>query len=133
MAKETKTVSLRLPVEQVEWLATRGDSINQEVVAAIEKLRLAEKYADREIHDAFTAAEWSYLRDALNGTVVAGDYRFSRSSLCASIEDAGRYDRMDEKWDVRPGDLVEKVVKLPSAGIEAVYRSVESYWSTAAS
>lgn len=129
MAKETKTVSLRLPVEQVEWLMKNEESINQAIVNAIDRLRIIEKYAERDIAGKFTPEEWSYLADALNGTIAEGDFRYRSFALIAQIEDCAEYDGLDKKWNVDVKQFCEKVKGLSSASIDAIFRRVEKYWN----
>lgn len=129
MAKETKTVSLRLPVEQVEWLTKNEESINQAVINTIDRLRMIEKYADRDIAGKFTPEEWCYLADSLNGTLVDGDFRYLNAALVAGIEDSATYDGLDKKWGVDVAAFTDKIKSLSSSGVEAVYRRVEAFWN----
>lgn len=130
MAKETKNVTLRLPVHVVEYLEKSDYSINQAVIDAVEKLEMVEKYADRDIQNKFTEAEWKYLADSLNGTMVEGDFRFYSAALTANIEDSARYDGLDTKWDVDPEQLTTKIKALSSSAIDAIHRRVERFWNT---
>lgn len=130
MAKETKTVSLRLPVEQVEWLTKNEESINQAVINTIDRLQLIEKYADRDIMGRFTPEEWCYLADSLNGTLTKGDFRYQNVALIAQIEDSSIYDGLDKKWGVDAKSFCEKVKDLSSASVEAVFRRVEAFWNS---
>lgn len=129
MAKETKTVSLRLPVEQVEWLMKSEESINQAVVSAIERLQMIEKYADRDIAGKFSPEEWSYLADSLNGSIVEGDFRFRSVALAANVEDSATYDGLDKKWGVDVAAFAEKIKSLSASSVEAVFRRVEAFWN----
>lgn len=129
MAKETRTVNLRLPVEQVEYLTKDGTSINQAVVVAISKVQWMEKYADRDIANVFSPADWKYMADSLNGTLVEGDFRYSAAALCASVVDSATYDGLHEKWGVDVKQLTNKIASLSSSAIEAIYRRVETYWN----
>lgn len=129
MAKETKTVSLRLPVEQVEWLTKSEESINQAVINTIERLQMIEKYADRDISGKFTPEEWNYLADSLNGSIVEGDFRFRSFALAANVEDSAEYDGLDKKWGVNVATLTDKIKSLSSSSVEAVFRRVEAFWN----
>lgn len=100
MAKETKTVTLRLPVEQVEWLTKNEGSINQAVINTIDRLQLIEKYTDRDIMGKFTPAEWSFLADSLNGVITEGDFRYLNAVLVAQIEDSATYDGMELQYNL---------------------------------
>lgn len=128
MAKETKTITLRLPVEQMEYLEQFDCSTNQAVVDLIDKVKAIEKYADRDIQGVFSAEEWKYLADSLNGTMVEGDFRYLKGALVASVEDSATYDSLDQKWGVDVNALSDKINGLSSSAIEAIYRRVENYW-----
>lgn len=129
MANETKTVSLRLPIEQVEWLTREGDSINQAVVNAIERLQMIERYADRDIAHKFSKEEWCFLADSLNGSITEGDYRYISFALVAHNNDSVEYDGLDAKWGVDVTKLNSKIMTLSSSGIEAIYRRIEAFWA----
>lgn len=126
MAKETKTITLRLPVEQMEYLEQFEGSTNQTVVDLIDKVRTIEKYADRDIQGVFSEAEWKYLADSLNGTMVDGDFRYFKCALIAYVEDSATYDNLDKGVDVKA--LSDKINALSSSAVEAIYRRVENYW-----
>lgn len=133
MAKETKTVTLRLPVEQVEYLEQFEGSLNQTIVDLIDKVRTIEKYADRDIQGVFSEEEWKYLADSLNGTFVDGDFRYSKGALIAGVEDSATYDGLDKKWGVELDVLRNKINGLSSSAIEAIYRRVEDFWKNSKS
>lgn len=128
MAKETKTITLRLPVEQMEYLDQFEGSTNQAVVDLIDKVKTIEKYADRDIQGVFSEAEWKFLADSLNGTMVEGDFRYIKGALVAGVEDSAQYDSLDKKWGVDVKILRNKINALSSSAIEAIYRRVENYW-----
>lgn len=129
MAKETKTVTLRLPAEQVEWLTKNEESINQAVINTIDRLQLIEKYADRDIMGKFTPGEWSFLADSLNGTIAEGNFRYLNAALVAQIEDSANYDGLDKAWNIDVPAFCAKIMALTSASIEAIYRRVEDFWA----
>lgn len=128
MAKETKTITLRLPVEQMEYLEQFDCSTNQAVVDLIDKVKTIDKYADRDIQGVFSESEWKYLADSLNGTMVEGDFRFMKGALVAGVEDSATYDNLDKKWGVSVKTLSDKINALSSSAIEAIYRRVENFW-----
>ena len=128
MAKETKTVNLRLPVEQMEYLEKYETSINQTIVDIIDRIRMVEKYADRDIQGVFTEDEWKYMVDSLNGTMVEGDFRYYAQAINANIVDSATYDGLDKKWNVDIKQLTDKLSKLSSSAIEAIHRRIEAFW-----
>lgn len=129
MAKETKTVNLRIPAEQIEYLEKFDSSINQTIVEIIDRIRMIERYADRDIKGVFTEAEWKYMADSLNGTLVEGDFRYYAAALNAGLEDSATYEGLDEKWCVNTNQLTDKVSKMSSSAIEAIHRRVEAFWA----
>lgn len=128
MAKETKTVNLRIPAEQIEYLEKFDSSINQTIVEIIDRIRMIERYADRDIKGVFTEAEWKYMADSLNGTLVEGDFRYYAAALNAGLEDSATYDGLDKKWNVDVKVLTDKISNLSSSAIEAIHRRVEEFW-----
>lgn len=126
---EKKTVSLRLPVDMVEYL-DRGQGINQGVINAVAQLRQHERYADMEIKGKFTGDEWKFLAASLNGTLTLDDFRFSPAALIAHCEDSETYEGLASQWRVDLKTLAGKIGALTAAQVEALYRRVERYWAT---
>ncbi|MBQ0156392.1 MAG: hypothetical protein KBT22_07445 [Bacteroidales bacterium] len=124
---ETKTITIRVPLEHMEWLESRGKGLNGAIVECIEKVAYIEKYAMRDLKGKFTPAEWSYIVSSLMDIAVEGNYRYVSSVLIACLEDANKYDNMGEKCNVDVNALCEKIRNLSCASIEAIYRRVESF------
>lgn len=72
-----------------------------------------------------SSAEWSLLRDALNGTII--ESWWSGHTLAAEIEDACD-DGLAEKWHVDSAALVERLIALSPAQVLAVCDAVEQWW-----
>lgn len=125
---KTKTVSLRIPAEQMEYLDKYETSINQTIVDIIDRIRMIERYADRDVQGVFTEDEWKYMADSLNGTITEGDFRYFAQALNANIEDSATYDGLDKKWQVDVKHLTDKIATLSSSAIEAIFRRVEDFW-----
>ena len=68
-AKETKTVTLRLPVEMVEYLTRENESINQAIIDEISRARQMKLIALLELKGIFSKNEWIFFADAFNGTL----------------------------------------------------------------
>lgn len=123
---ETKTVSIRLPMELVDYLSTYNASTNQAIVDIIERVRLMEKYADVDVEKTFNEAEFKCLHDILHDVKVRGDYRYKSTTLIAQIEDACDSDKeYTERWNIDVVALTDKIAQLSSSAIEAIYRKVE--------
>lgn len=125
---ETKTITIRVPLEHLDYLKNNPLGYNGAIVSCIEKCKMIEKYADREIRGVFTPAEWKYLADSLNGTMAVGDFRYIPSALVANVEDSAKYDGLDEKWGVDISALVAKINGLSCSSADAIFRRVEAFW-----
>lgn len=129
--KELKTITLRVSNEHAEMFATLGEgSVNRGVVAMAAKLRTLNTLADREIKGIFTPAEWSFLADTLNGIIIDDATRYNAQLLAIHNEDAQHYDGAGTKWGVDVATLNDKVMRLSSAQVDAIYRRIERYWSS---
>lgn len=126
MAKETRTITLRLPIEQMEYLEKFEGSTNQAVVDIIDKVRLVEKYADKDIDKTFTDDEMKCLADILKDIKVVGDYRYQATTLIAQVEnECDSDDEYNRRWGIDVIELTDKIASLSSSAIEAIYRRVE--------
>lgn len=126
MAKETKTITLRLPIEQMEYLENFEGSINQTIVNLIERIRLIEKYSDKDIDRTFSDDEFRCMFDILKGLRVEGDYRYQCSTLIAQIENECESDaEYTKRWGVDVCEMTDKIASLSASAIDAIYRRVE--------
>lgn len=128
MATEKRTVSLRLPEDQVTYLQNNYKNINYGVIASTEALMTIRKYSLNEIKGLFTSGEWSFFADSLNGTITDGLFRCNKEALIYHCQDAEQLDGTARKWDVNVEQLSEKIGKLSGAQVEALYFRVESFW-----
>ena len=129
MATETKTVSIRIPAEMVEYLEKKDMGMNGAIVDCIEKVMFFEKYAMRDIQGVFSCEEWKYIADSLNGVIIDGDFRYISSALVANIEDADKYEMLGSKWNVDVKKLCDKISRLSCSSIDAIYRRAEAFWN----
>lgn len=148
--KNDKTVSARIKESTWEWLVkiggTAGGAI-KEIIDQAERvdaqgsavftiadnlayLQQIRRYSLNEIKGVFTPAEWCYMTDSLNGTMITVDFRCSTSALSASIEDSDTFDGLGEKWDVNVLELLQKISKLTGAQVECVFNRVEEFWNS---
>lgn len=129
MAAETKTVTLRLPVELHNYLLKAEDaSINQAVVNVIRKVIALEQVSSNDLRGIFTPQEWIFFVDSLNGTMVTDSFRYSKDALKYHNEDAEQYESKATSNSVSVAEINAKVDKLSGAQVEALYRRVERYW-----
>lgn len=125
---ETRTVTLRLPQEIVDYVTRDDISMTCGIVKAIETLRRHERYADMELRGKFTPEEWMFLVDSFNGTLMVDDFRFVPSALVAHNEDSQLYERTADKWNVDLSELNRKCAALTASHVEAIYRRIERFW-----
>lgn len=129
MAKELKTVTIRISNEDADYLNELGEGfINRGINALLAKMRVLTTQADNEIKGMFTEAEWKFLADSMNGIMIDETLRYSAQNLAYHNEDAQTYDKTADKWDVDLQVLNKKILALSSAQVDAVYRRVERFW-----
>jgi len=126
---EQKTVTLRLPQDVTDYITRDGNSITEGVKNLVNTLQRHERYADVELRGRFTADEWKFLADSLNGSMVLDDFRFSPSALVAHNQDAQLYDGTASRWGIDIDRLNEKCAALTASQVEALYRRVEKFWA----
>lgn len=127
-AKETKTVTLRLPVEMVEYLTSTGDSINQAIINEISNARQMKLIAMIELKGIFSKNEWIFFADTFNGTLYEDFMCGNVNIFIADIEDAERYENKATMHKVDLKELIAKLKKLHGANINAIYERISDYW-----
>lgn len=92
--------------------------------------RMIERYAEvaRRHLPEFSEAEWSLLREALNGWLA--EPAASVGWLALGVRDAIALDGLDEKWGVDGPALIARLEALDYAGCCAVLDAVERWWVT---
>lgn len=132
---ETKNITVRIPATIYQEMQQNAEnprmdvgSINQQIVAGLQKLDVIERMSMDELRGRFTPSEWACMADMLNGTRVEGVFRFSTVSILAQIEDSSLYEGICSKWKVNQQTLIDKCKQLTAAQMDALYRRVESYW-----
>lgn len=128
-AKETKTVTLRLPVEMVEYLTRNDDSINQAVVNEISNLKRIRLVSMGELRGLFTPQEWVFIADSFNGTLVDDFMRANVGVFIAGCEDSERFEGKAGLHGVDLPSFLDKIRTLKGANIEAIYSRVEDFWN----
>lgn len=127
-AKETKTVTLRLPVEMVEYLTSTGDSINQAIINEISNARQMKLIAMIELKEIFSKNEWIFFADTFNGTLYEDFMCGNVNIFIADIEDAERYENKATMHKVDLKELIAKLKKLHGSNINAIYERISDYW-----
>ena len=127
-AKETKTVTLRLPVEMVEYLTRENESINQAIIDEISRARQMKLIALLELKGIFSKNEWIFFADAFNGTLYEDFMCGNVNIFIADIEDAERYENKATMHKVDLKELIAKLKKLHGANINAIYERINDNW-----
>ena len=76
---------------------------------------------------ALSEAEWSLLRDSLNGTLHEPAAMIR--AMWVGVDDSIRLDGLDVKWGVDGAALVAKLRTLDYAQALAVVEAVEAWWA----
>lgn len=88
--------------------------------------RYAEIMRRERVEKLFSDAEWSALRDMLNGT-ISEPAAMIRGSLAQGWDDS-QDDGIAEKWAVDPAAMAGKLRALTYPQEVAVINSVEQWW-----
>jgi len=88
--------------------------------------RYAEILRRERVEQLFGEAEWSALRDMLNG-VISEPAAMIRGSLAMGWEDSLE-DGLAEKWDVDPSAMLAKLRALAFVQEVAVVEAVSAWW-----
>lgn len=92
--------------------------------------QIADRYAEmlrRTSLPDMSEAEWSLLRDALNGVVHEPAAMIAH--LAHGVADAIRLDGLDRKWGVDGAALVAKLEALDYAQEVRLLEDIEAWWS----
>ena len=125
---ETKNVTLRLPIEQTDWLNENYKNLNQGVISAIDALKTIRVYSLSELKGKFDPGEWTFFADSLNGIITDRMFRCNSGALVAHSEDSEQFNGTATKHNVNLPELLEKIKALPGAQVDALYFRVEQFW-----
>lgn len=120
---ETKTITIRVPLEHLDYLKNNPLGYNGAIVSCIEKCKMIEREEDKIVRGVFTPAEWKYLADVFRDAKVQGTFRFRTTILIANIEEYANHACYDKGVDIIA--LTDKAGELPSIGVDAVLRHIE--------
>lgn len=127
---ETKTITLRLPIEVAQFIESRTEGgFTDSVKELVTKVKALEGLAEKEVNDIFEKNEWNFFFDSMNGLIVEDWMRYSSDVLIAGNEDAELYEGTAKKWSINLEALNKKCKTLTSAQVDALYRRVEKFWS----
>lgn len=125
---ETKQVNLRIPQELLDYVKSQYDSLNSDIVSAIQRLRSIRQVALGEIRGIFTKEEWMFFIDSMNGVMVDEIFCCNVGGLIAHCEDSERFEGTATKYGVDLESLSTKIKTLRGANIEAIYYRVSQFW-----
>lgn len=124
----TPTAGAQQCVEIVRQMMSGSPTDIYSLTESINFLQYIRAYSKRELKGLFTANEWKYLADSLNGTIITPEFRCNQGGLIASIEDSNDFNNLGAKWEVNVPEFVEKVKQLTGAQIDSVYMQIEMFW-----
>ncbi len=87
-------------------------------------------FALNELRGKFSPAEWLYMADSFNGTLISDDsgVRYSTAALLSHIEDSNTYDKLGSKYKVDVQALMQKCEKLTHSQLDALYCRIARFW-----
>lgn len=124
----TKTVTLRLPEDMVEYLTRNNDSINQAVISEISAIKRIRTVAMGELKGLFTPDEWVFLADAFNGTIIDDVFCANKGAFIAACDDAEQFEGTAQRHGVDLPQFIAKINTLHGANIESIYSRIKDYW-----
>lgn len=125
----TKTVSLRLPEDMVDYLMKNYKSINQGVISELSCLLRIRQVSVGELRGLFSYNEWMFFADTFCSLVKDATFCCNKGAFIAACEDAERFDQTATKHLVDLAELVKKIETLRGANIEAIYNRIAEFWA----
>ena len=126
---ETKQLSLRLLPELIDYVNTDSGSLAKDMSDAIRTLRAIRNTSTYEIKGLFTAPEWMFLIDSLNGYMQTESFCCNAGALIAHCDDAEKYEGVATRYGINLDALSQKISALHGANIEAIYYRVSHFWA----
>ena len=127
MAKETKSITIRIPVTMYEDL-TKDDMFNPSLVAFYERVKGEEENKMMDIRGIFSPNEWKALVSSLNGTMVTDYTRYSIEMFIAHNEDAEQFEGSFSNFNVKVEDVNAKIAKLTRIQVSTIYDRITAFW-----
>lgn len=128
MKAETKTATLRLPVQMVDELTANGAMLNPAIVDLYNRTRAERKIKMLDIRGVFTAAEWLALVGSFNGTIIDEYMRYNADMVVAHCEDAERYEGDFSTTGADLTTVCNKLARLTRIQLASVLDRIEDYW-----
>ena len=116
------SVSMYQPL--LDQIEERGEARSTIISRDLERLYTLYQRALRRVN--LTIDEACLITDALNGSLMTAD---TAHLLWASVEDAIKYEGLQEKWGVDVKALVEKIRGLTEFECMAVIDAAEKFWN----
>lgn len=159
MAQETKTVSIRLTQDIINWLSNYGESVTKQITNVVEEHKsvvevlkdhidtnnlleynlasllnrnaVRRSIAMNDLRGVFTPHEWQWMAASMNGIIIQDEIRFSKEVFVWHCEDYQKYNPAEAgQWeDVTPEGIAKKVEPLSGIHIEAIYDRIAEFWS----
>ena len=123
-----KTVTIRMDEELAAQLEKEGDSLNRTIVDNLKRLGRIRLVSEKELKGVFTANEWKFFFDTLNGLMIDEALACNVGVLIAHCEDAEAFEGTATRWNVDINELKAKIATLKGANIEAIYDRVHRFW-----
>lgn len=133
MKAETKTATLRLPVQMVDELTANGAMLNPALVDFYNRARAEHKIKLLDIKGIFARAEWHALAASFNGSLIDEYMRYSREMVIAHCEDAERYEGAFSSNGADLQTVCLKIVELSRVQVATVLDRIEQFWNDSAS
>lgn len=146
MSEETKTVSIRLSQDAIDYLADKGESVTKQILKVIEEHKALMEFKDmittdeggvnsydimyfmkrvkasrqlalNELRGVFTPHEWQWIAASLNGTMITDDFRFHKEAFIWHCEDYKKYEPVESgQWSDVTPEGIAEKVK-PLSGL----------------
>lgn len=159
MAQETKTVSIRLTQDIIDWLSNYGESVTKQITNVVEEhksvIELLKDHIDtnsmleynlrdllnrnavrrsiamNELRGVFTPHEWQWMAASMNGVIITDEFRFRKDAFIWHCEDYCKLNKAEaSQWeDVTPEGIAKKVEPLSGVHIEAIYDRISEFWN----
>lgn len=117
-------ISLSINTDILEQVDERSEVRSTIITRDLERLYTLYRRALRRVD--LSVDEACLITDALNSSLMTAD---TAHLLWASIEDAMKYEGLQEKWGVDGKALVEKLRSLNEIQSMAIIDAVERFWA----
>ena len=120
----TKKFHVSMAEDVLKLVEERGEARSTVITRDLERLYTLYRRALRRVD--LSLDEACLITDALNSSFMTAD---TAHLLWASIEDAMKYEGLQEKWEVDGKALVEKLRSLNEIQSMAIIDAAEKFWN----